>query len=419
MRFNVSGKTEEDRRNRNVILMLIFIMAVWAVKLFPFKFGGWNQITLGFSYRFGFIQRGFLGSVLDLVSTIFHIPLKYMRYIYGILTMGIFTLLVLFGAYKGISKKETDSTTRSFFVCMAVFFFAGPGWNTNYDNFALTDVWLLLMSVLGTYFVAKGKHLWIAVVAAVIGVLIHSGYVFLYFNLILVMFVYKIWLEKDTWNKKNFIWLCASFLIVSGLFAYMMFFSQVKSGVTLEDVMNRVAIVVDKPVSEISNHEYLINGTLFRTGDATSGLNIDTQGYWLLFIVIVVMFSPFIYEIYRYWKDAAGSAKGHAKGRSVLYALLPLGALTVIPMYVMKCDYGRWTYAVFFYEFVLIWALNMLGDKHVEAATHSFMDRLNAHKPYYAVLFLYAVISGPIEQNLINSIISNIEQFGWKIIGAI
>ena len=71
-----------SRENRNFLLVLIGITVIWSISLFPFKFGGWNQIMLAFSYRYGFIQRAFIGSVIDLISTVFHIPLIYMRYLY-------------------------------------------------------------------------------------------------------------------------------------------------------------------------------------------------------------------------------------------------------------------------------------------------------------------------------------------------
>lgn len=397
------------RENRKIMIALIFIMMAWAIKLFPFKFGGWNQMMLGFSYRYGFIQRGFIGSVLDLISMIFHIPLRYMRYIYGVSTMGAFTLLLLLCVYRSIAAERIDPIIRKFLIYMAILFFVGPGWVTNYNNFALTDVWLLMISVPGMYAVMKEKNLWVAVLAPVVAVLIHPEYVFLYFSLILGPFFYKTWVEKQ-FRKRFLNWMCMSFLCGSAIFCYMMFFAQAKAGVTLEDVMDRVAIVVNRSVADISHFESVVNGVLFRKGDVTNGLKVDTNGYQVLFVVMLVMYSPFIFEIYKYWKTATENAGG------VLYALLPLlGVITAVPIYVLKNDYGRWTYAVFFYEFALIWILNLFEDKNIKTATKKFMEGLSIHKVYYIFLTFYAIISSPIEQNLLNPIIANVEQMCWKV----
>ena len=377
-----------SRENRNFLIILIGIMIIWAVYLFPFKFGGWNQIMLAFSYRYGFIQRAFIGSMIDLVSTVFHIPLKYMRYLYGVATVGIFTLL----------------------------FFMGAGWSTNYNNFALTDMWLPMISLIGVYAIIRGKHIWISLITTIICVLIHPAYVFLYFNLILAAFVYKVFLDNERKDKSNAIWMVVVLAAGSLLFLYMMFFSHARVNVTVDEVMQRAAVVVDKSVDEISNHEPTVRGYLIRDG-GESGVQLVFNSYWLLFLVIVVMFSPFLFEFYQYWRMVYREAKNNGTKGSIVYALLPLGIVTSIPMYIMHNDYGRWTYAVYFYEFAMIWMLNLLKDGNIRSATHHYVERVSSNKAYYALLLFYAVISGPFEQNLINPMISMIETMGWKILG--
>lgn len=405
-----------SRQNRNFLIILIGIMVIWAVYLFPFKFGGWNQIMLAFSYRYGFIQRAFIGSVIDLVSTVFHIPLKYMRYLYGVATVGIFTLGALLLVNKALNSFTDDSRMTQFYKGMALLFFMGAGWSTNYNNFALTDMWLPMLSLIGVYAIIRGKHIWISLIATIICVLIHPAYVFLYFNLILAAFVYKVFLDNGTKVKSNAIWLSVVLTAGSLLFLYMMFFSRARVGVTVDEVMQRAAVVVDKSVAEISNHEPTVRGYLIRDG-GESGVQLVFNSYWLLFLVIVVMFSPFLFEVYQYWRMVYQEAKDNGTKGSIVYALLPLGIATTIPMYIMHNDYGRWTYAVYFYEFAIIWVFNLLRDGNIKRATYRYMERVSLNKEYYALLLFYAVISGPFEQNLINPMISMIETMGWKLLG--
>lgn len=332
-----------NKSNDKFMILLLAVMLIQAVRYFPFKFGGWNQIQLSFTYAYGLIQRAFLGTILDVVSTLFHIPLKYMRFLYGIVTMVLFTLLLVVSVRKALEKSSTDSLAQKFFMGMSILFFVGPGWDTYYNNFALTDLWMLMLSVIGVFVVLRGKHLWVAFVVSIIGVLVHTAYVFMYFNFVLAAFAYQILVQEKESAKKYVCWLIPTFLSTSAMFLYMMFFSHAKEGITIDYVMNRTAEFVGRSVEEIKHHQYTVEGYLFRNGD--TGIKLEITSYWLLFLVMVALFSPFLYEIYRYWKEVYHCAKQSGSKNCWLYALLPMGVLTVIPMYIMHNDYGRWTYA--------------------------------------------------------------------------
>lgn len=397
------------------LLLLQVIMVIQVIRYFPFKFGGWNQIQLSLNYSYGFVQRAFLGTVLDVCSNILHIPWGYMRYVYGIGTMLIFTALVLGIFYKALQINMADEIKKSFFWGMAFLFFVGPGWNTYYSNFALTDIWLPMLSIVGVYFIIKDKSTWIALIMAAICILIHPAYVFLYFNFILAAFAYKVFIQDKQWNKRHIAWSVVTFVFNSALFLYMMFFSHAKDGVTIEHVMERTAEFVSKTVEEVSNHEPTIAGYLFREG-AVTGIQLVIQEYWMIFVVMLILFSPFIYEVYRYWKALTLHAKEGKCKNWWLYALLPFGIITSVPMFIMHNDYGRWTYAVFFYEFAIIWLLNMTKDDNADYATKDLMKRIAANRSYYMVLLFYAAVSGAFEQNLVNPLISTVETYGWKIL---
>ena len=47
------------------------------------------------------------------------------------------------------------------------------------------------------------------------------------------------------------------------------------------------------------------------------------------------------------------------------------------------------------------------------------MERIDANKTYYLVLLFYAGITGAFAQNLINPMVSMIESYGWKVLGAL
>jgi hypothetical protein len=389
------------------IMLLIMIIIIQTIRYFPFKFGGWNQIQLSFSYRYGFIQRAFLGTILDIISTFCHIPWKYMRYIYGIFTMGTFTLLTLCIANKSLCKTK-DTIISSFLSGLALVFFIGPGWCTIYSNFALTDIWLTMISVAAVYLILREKHLWLIPILSAICVLIHTAYVFLCFNLVLAALFYKIFLKPSAKRNKHIASAIISFFTASCLFLYMMFFAKAKQGITLDYVMERTSEFVSKSLSDVEQHRYTVQGYLFRDG-GDSGITLNINSYWLILVIMLIMFSPFIYEVYRYWKYVVIET-------NALYGLIPFGIVTSIPMYIMHNDYGRWTYQVFFYEFACIWFLNLLNDEGVIKATHKMYENIQKDKTYYIVLLFYAGICGAFSQNLINPMVETLESYAWKIL---
>lgn len=389
------------------------IIVIQAVRYFPFKFGGWNQIQLSFTYDYGFVQRALLGSVLDAISRLCHIPWGYMRYAYGLFTMALFTVLVLGTVYKALNQNSLDNGTRKFLYCMGLLFFMGPGWNTFYNNFALTDVWLLMLSMLGSRAVIKGKQLWMAVAAPAVCILIHTGYVFMYFSLIAGVFVYKAFTGPDKLKRKYIFYGAVTAVVCSGLFVYMMFFSHVRQGITLDYVMERTAEFVSRDIGELEGHRDAIGSYLFGT-DNSQGMQLAIVEYRLIFIVAAAMFLPFVRELYIYWKTIV---KGADKSVRWVYFILPvMGVVMALPLYIMHSDYGRWTYAVVFYEFALIWILNITGDGRALDATKELADRVRQNKAYYLVLVFYVVTLGAMEQNLISPLIATVETYCWKLL---
>lgn len=440
---------ENWKENKNFYFVIFATMVAQAIRYFPFKFGGWNQIMLSFSYRYGFIQRAFLGTILDIISTVFSIPWGYMRYIYGIFTVGFYTVLYFYIIYKALEQEKT-ADARLFFKGLALAFFMGPGWVANYSNFALTDIWIEMCSLLAVYLLIKNKHIWLTVIICCIGVLIYPGYVFTYWNLVLVVLFYQTFMApKNKCDKKHLSLLLIVLLCVGSLFIYLQFYSHVKSGITLDYVVERTAEFVDKSADEIPEHRETIRSFLFKnmpTGEETeevneniseenqvvepdtiaepaqekagflSGWHFYIKEYGLLLVAMAFLFAPFFYEIFKYWRLVAKHAKKNGMRLYWFYGLFPLGGLTIIPCYLLLNDYGRYTNSAFIYEFAIVWLFNIIHDENVLQATKDYISNVRKNKCYYVFLICYAAINGTFHQNLINSLISTVETYLWKIV---
>lgn len=198
----------------------------------------------------------------------------------------------------------------------------------------------------------------------------------------------------------------------------MFLFAHVRKGITLDYVMERTAEFVSKSVAEIENHRYTIQGFLFRDG-GESGMRCLIQTWGLLLVGMAIIFLPFFVEIYRYWHTVHNVAKRNQEKFHWFYSMIPFGVITLTPVYIMQNDYGRWTYSGLIYEIAAIVGGLFIKDKNVMEATKQYMKRVREHKWYYISLIAYAGVCGSFEQNLINEMISNVEQTIWKIIGVI
>ena len=244
------------KEEKKYFLVILLLMPIYAIRYFPFKFGGFNQIMLSFTYSYGFIQRAFIGTILDIESTLLHIPLKYMRYIYGISTVIIWTLLLLYILRKTIVKSSGDKLI--FLKSLGLAFFLGPGWVAFYSNFAITDVWLIMCAVFSVYLIEKRKYAYLSIIVTLIAQLIHPGYFFLIFNLPAAYLFYKIFISEQTdkKQKKEILGVLIGNIVFSaGLFFYLFLFAKVKDGITVDYIMSRTAEFVSKDISEIANHE--------------------------------------------------------------------------------------------------------------------------------------------------------------------
>ncbi len=444
MKENIRENIRENiKQNKQFYFVIIATMIAQAIRYFPFKFGGWNQIMLSFSYRYGFIQRGFLGSILDIISTVFHIPWGYMRYIYGIFSVGFYSVLYLYIVYKAL-EKEKQSDVGFFLKGLTLAFYMGPGWVANYSNFGLTDIWVQMCSIYAVYLLAKNKHAWLSIVVCCVGVLIYPAYVFTYWNLVLVFGFYLAFMASKKLNRKHLIILVLNLLCVGTVFMYTQFFAHVKPGITMDYIVERTAEFVDKTPEEVAkNHSGTIQDFIFKdmpTDGKIGNEDVDVSGaevvseeqgiankifggwtfyifsFGLLLVAMAILFVPFFVEIFRYWGLVAQNAKKQGTKLYWLYALFPLGSLTVVPCYILLNDYGRYTNGAFIYEFGIIWLMNRVRDEHVVQATEEYVKRVWANKAYYIFLVCYAAINGTFHQNLINELVSTVETYLWKVI---
>lgn len=416
MRKTCTGETRERSGGRYVLLLLALACA-GSLRYFHFNFGGWPQVVQTFTYAYGFIQRALIGTVIDLVSRGLHIPLGHMRLLYALFTTAAFLLVLLAFFHWASTRPGQSPLARKMLMALGVLFFSGPGWTTYYYDFGHTDVWLIIPTVLLLY-LAYRKQYWALLVIPAVCLLIHPGYIFMYYGVAVAAALYALLTDGGN-RRKVLLWSALSLLCCGALFVYFQFFSHVRAGVTLEDVADRVELYFrSSPNSAEHTAECFLEvyGGFFKSYLFGMKYDLDFfrgfKYYGRELALALVLYSPFFLELIRYFSDVRRAAAQRGRAIAVVHALLPwIGIVAALPLFFMQVDYGRWCYDVFFYEFALMFYGNLQEDPAFLAASAALRERASRLRPWFSFLLIYWVSLGMIHQNYINESIYQMTEY--------
>ena len=337
-------KIKADKRY-GFLLSLSFV----SIALFCGNYNGtlrsYNSTMLALSYKYGFTSRSLLGTIYHVINRL--LPINMIDYrvavVFATIVTALFFLYVLHFCKVCVFRCDekylpvVEVLLSAFVICtVSTFSFC--------HNFFRVDLFMMWMSCIGVEILLKGKQPWLAVVCALIGILFHQGYIFMYFNMILVFFIYR-WLSGKR-NKKYFFLTAISFVSCTVLLFWFELFSRT----------NGLEIF---PAIEAEAKALSFNGVYHTTLLYHEVLGIDLsaseRGFVrgnllqsaLLFILLFPLWKGFLQTCASVVKRASGFQE------KFKYFIIVAGGLTMLPDYLLKVDYGRWYMAVFAYYLVI------------------------------------------------------------------
>ncbi len=318
-----------------------------------------NSTSFAFTYDYGFISRGFMGSLFEGFCFIF----KGMYSPYGLLLFTYIFAIILFALTIGLiaycfSKIPPNETIYLTYICYFLMAFLVTTYVSVW-NLGRLDTYCLILSVIACFIIVSGKNLWICVPCAVIATLIHQGYVFMYVNIILALLLFCAIRNRDGKRKTYLIVFALTFISVSVFFLYFELFSHGGREAYYQTIINNAGYlnmygeyhggVIDKEILGISQAEeekYLML-IAFKT-----------------MIVFVILNLPYISMVIYYIVKLCKSSKDKIELYS--YLVLALGSLTIVPEYILKCDYGRWTMCVIAYFVITFMVASTIDHKIID-----------------------------------------------------
>ena len=351
----------------------------------------YNTTMLALSYEYGFTSRSLLGTLYHLLDAV--LPLDLIDYRAVVATAYVATILfVLFVEYflyrclrccEGEMVKYGEYLALILSLCL-VSTFSFP------YNFFRVDIFMILVSLLGVLCLVKERAQWLVVPLSALGVMFHQGYVFMYFNLILVLLFYRAlsWWKEDRRKARRYSLLFAlSFLVGSALFLWFEFFSR-SNGAAFFDTI--------KSEAEKLSYDGIYHSTLLYHEVLGIDLASTEEEFSRVNAVQILMYGivclPMLVFAVRFFAGLIKKAKGALEKWK--YLAVVLGAATILPDFLLKIDYGRWMAAVAVYYVGIVLALLAMKDPVMEAQVRESGERL-IQRPGIALWIMVVILLLP------------------------
>ena len=197
-----------NKRNFQSVLIIAALGIVISARYWVGVVNCLNTTVYAFSYKYGFISRAFMGTVLRVLNIILNIFVPYdlltypgIRY-FSMLLNTLFIVMLLMFFYMCLNACE-EYMERHLLVLMFVFsIFAFPEYLTE-ENFGRSDICMAMVTILGCYLLIKEKWEYLIIPLSGMAVCIHQGYVLMFFNVLLVILWCKIF-DNEEFGFRDF-----------------------------------------------------------------------------------------------------------------------------------------------------------------------------------------------------------------------
>ena len=366
----------------------------------------YNSTILAFSYKYGFISRGLAGTIYQWIDSI--LPVNMIDYAmvlrFTLIVALAFYVLFFAFCYQCMKRCQEEYLGRFLYLILfyAVFVVSMFAYKR---NFGRLDLYLMALTVIGTMCLIAKKAEWLIVPLSMISVMYHQGYVFMFYNILLALLAYRLLSEKE---KKARIYygviLLVSLIGCSALFLWFEFFSHT-DGVRYVDEIIANAKAMTKPFNGMTYHDTLIDHEIL-------GIDLSDVEYpyrvmnWIEIPFFIAIISPYIVLAVKLFRRILARAQG--KTERLKYGFLAIAAGTLLPLFLMKCDYARWVFALISYYCMIFLALVAMGDRIVAEELTGIFTEIKEKYPFAILLLLLPALLTPFWDVHINGLLRGI-----------
>ena len=275
------------------------------------------------------------------------------------------------------------------------------------DNLGRTDIFMIIISIVACLLVVKDRLIFLVIPLCSVAMMIHQGYAFMFFNIVVAILLYRIVVAKDNkHSKKYYITILAIVsVVVIGLLLYFELFSSKFHAHDME-TYNEIKEFAKQISNNDDYHEFVIKHEFLGAQESETWLSLKAA---LELVVYLVLISPIMWVA----KSIAGTILKNTKNKAFTIVLM-CGALSMLPDYVLKCDYGRWVFATFIYFFLLVVFLIIMGNQVVTNALQDVIAKIRTTW-MGAFICVYFMMFLPMKDMVISKISARIVEVVWGI----
>ena len=386
----IQQETKQREIRKFMMMLSVVNLALFAVTCRGMV-RSYNTTMLALSYEYGFTSRSLLGTLYHLLDAV--LPLDLIDYRAVVATAYVATILFIlfveYFLYRCLRRCEGEMVKYGEYLALILSLCLVSTFSFPY-NFFRVDIFMILVSLLGVLCLVKERAQWLVVPLSALGVMFHQGYVFMYFNLILVLLFYRAlsWWKEDRRKARRYGLLFAlSFLVGSVLFLWFEFFSRSNGAAFFDTIKSEAEKLSYDGIyhSTLLYHEVL-GIDLASTEEEFSRVN----AVQILMCGIVCL--PMLVSGVRFFAGLIKKAKGASEKWK--YLAVALGAATILPDFLLKIDYGRWMAAVVVYYVGIVLALLAMKDPIMETQVRESGERL-IRRPGIALWIMVVILLLP------------------------
>ena len=392
---------EREKSNFKFILLLFTMAVVFAVIFFEGGMNEQNAAALAISYKYGFLSRGLVGTIL---TVLYDIGINLYTYRRILLLSAAATFLLyhlIFIFYVCLlkkCKKENVFSVKIGILFLSLYLFSEF---MTVNNFGRLDEYLMIITVLCLILLILGKAEWLLIPLCILAVCVHSGFVFTNIAIILIFLIWKIHTHSGTQRIKYTIIFVGVFITISALFLYFQLFQKPVSMETYYQVLDVARQLSPNGPDQINGAYSLLNSELLKQ-DVFSEEWIWHKVNYIEFPFFILFYLPYIILGYKFFRKLIRGAE--KKRDKWMYLLLALGIGTILPEMILKVDYGRWMFCIVFYYLTLLLIMLACGDEYFICTLKDSVAAVRKKYRFWWILFIYPIIFLPFRDVYISDI---------------
>ena len=383
-----------DKKKIYICIAYLFASILYFGRYFEYFMTGYNTSLFVMSYKYGFISRGFIGSVWAFLDNI--LPISLMSYsavyYFSVLMTVFYLILQLYFILICLDKCQDDLVWQ---LALLLMVFVMPMYIGS-QMLGRLDLYLYILSLISLILLLKEKWEWLICPLGIISVLIHQGMVFTNANLVLLPLAYKYLKTEDKKQKHKYLVIGLTYLIsISVLFLYFEFFSHANGAEFYDElVANAKAMSYDGQSYNTSlfAHEIL--------GQDVFDAEAQYRAYNRIeFPTSLILFAPYIYITIHFFYRLL---KGKRGVELLTYTCIPLGAITILPEMLLKVDYGRYAFGTIYYILTMLIFMMAKGEGQIIHCLHEEKDYIKSWNPLPYSLLFYPALLIPFWDNIMS-----------------